>query len=101
MNYREPPNINPEKLDFSQFHDLFHHVWDKECKQQYGGRRRHLYMLWNYKWDVPSQFRRFTVCLVGHHKPGQVWIHPRDPQRRATFQACVWCHKRLSKNQPA
>lgn len=51
------------KLDFSEYHDLFHSLW--ECRGYPGGRRRHINYLWDFKYR--DRLRELTLCKIGRH----------------------------------
>jgi len=78
-----PPIKN---LVFDEFHPLFHRIWDKECLDYYGGRRRHFQMLWEFKWDVRTKVRR-PLCFIGRHD-WVVWWAPRDRTRSVHCRRC-------------
>lgn len=95
--FREPPQIDPEKLDFSMWHPLDHRPFSQRCREHYGGGRHHLKIAWEFRWS--SEMRRFTLCKIGVHRRGQ-WTKMKDRKPHYTYVACVHCGKRFSNNQP-
>jgi hypothetical protein len=61
----EKPNIDPSKLDFSEFHPLDHSPGGRRRRQLPGGLRNHLHLAWTFKWS--EQLRRATLCRMGRH----------------------------------
>lgn len=60
------------ELDFSQFHPLDHHPWEKRCRKFYGGWQRHLYLEWTYRTGPELGYRirqpvYFVLCQLDHH----------------------------------
>lgn len=51
MEYREPPKLDLDRVDFSELHALDHHVWEPYCRTLPGGRRRHLSLAWRFRWQ--------------------------------------------------
>ena len=56
-----------KKLDFSQFHGLFHWIASPDCWRSYGGPTRHLQLWWQYQrpgwdkdvdWDHPVELEK-------------------------------------------
>ena len=81
-----PWNIDPDKLDFSQFHPLDHFPASRRCRSLPGGWRNHLKMAWDFKWS--RELAYYTRCKLGYHRYGRAW-----QQSRGDFRACVWCWK--------
>ena len=86
-DYQEPPEI--KSIDFSEFHPLDHSLL--RCSNYAGGRRRHLDYWWTYQGEPGLRAR--TLCLVGLHRPTQVW------SRQRTWTGCMDCDRRLSTPQ--
>lgn len=76
-----------KKLDFSEFHPLFHSLWSLECRLHPGGRRRHFEILWHYKWDVHTKVRR-PFCWIGRHDWSVCW-YPRERTRSVHCRRCL------------
>ena len=77
-------------LNFSQFHPLDHWIWERRCREFYGGWRIHLKYGWDFKWR--ARLHEETLCRLGFHKfkPG---FHHRASGKHWT--ACVYCWKHL------
>lgn len=82
----DPAGIDPEKLDFTRFHDLMHWPFGPVCFGQYGGPLRHV-RLWLAHVAWPAVARQ-TLCRVGRHQWGPAWR--RD---QGNFTACGHCWK--------
>jgi len=94
--FRSAPNINPDKVDFSQFHPLDHWPGTARCRGFYGGTRNHLSMAWDFKWR--AEIKHHTKCRLGLHEVVQAWRMGPNP---ATFTVCRNCSKRMSEPQPS
>lgn len=95
--YREPPEFDPTQIDLSEAHFLDHNIWQcgRRGKYEYGGRRQHLALRWEYQWR--PRLIALTFCKVGKHQPTQFW---RGNPPRTTWTGCCYCYKALSKPQP-
>ena len=89
------PKIDPDKLDFSQWHPLDHYPLSKRCREHYGGLRNHMKLLWDFKWDVPSKVKKVTHCFWGRHKPGNWWKGDGTGNLVYAGKICTWCMKDL------
>lgn len=92
MKFREPPNTEDMKLDFSEFHPLDHPLWS--CRGYPGGRKQHIKYKWEFMWR--PRVRALTRCKVGLHSEVQCWA-PRDKKTRTV---CADCSKSMSEWQP-
>jgi hypothetical protein len=75
-----------KKLDFSQFHPLDHNIFDKECKEWYGGRLNHIKLWWRYQFE-PDLVRN-TLCRLGLHR----FVEYNDNKDKK-WLACYYCCK--------
>jgi len=82
----EPPEkLTEMTLDFTGSHFLDHTL--RECRDQPGGRLRHLHYRWIYQWS--HTLYRVTLCPLGIHATVTAW---RDLQTEPTrFRLCVNC----------
>lgn len=95
----KPPNFDPKKLDFSQFHDLMHPIGGRMCHSQYGGPRRHAKLWWEFKAEY--WLHRNIGCKWFHRHNYQQWWQrhtPPGPDARWTSgYACIWCAKPIHR----
>ena len=82
-----PPRIDPDKLDFSQFHPIDHYWFEPRCKELYGKRRIHFKYAWEFI-HLP-RLKSWTLCKVGRHNYVQWWRHEQP-----LFEACSYCSKK-------
>jgi hypothetical protein len=73
------PDREPEiakVVDMRQLHLLDHRPYSANCKQQYGGGRQHVKLLWwfVYRDQVYHPWRRLFNCPRGKHQEIQ-WLH--------------------------
>lgn len=57
---------DPDRLDFSQFHDLAHLPFTAHCRSMYGGPWWHVCLWWEYiacPWIATR-----TRCRIGWHR---------------------------------
>lgn len=88
------------ELDFSEFHDLMHPIWDLHCGDMPGGRSRHFSLAWHYKWK--PWLRRNTACRIGWHSWVDFWSsagRDDDGKRLHVYggKLCPDCHKEKGK----
>jgi hypothetical protein len=97
----EPPHIDPERLDFSIWHPIDHRPFDRRCREFYGGGRRHLYLLWEFKWEIPTKIGIWTHCKRGSHEWGS-WFKGAGPGNPPVYggRMCVRCHKDMPESLP-
>lgn len=86
-----------EKLDFSEFHDLFHPILSRKCKNSYpfGWRKSSIYhikLLWEYKYS--HYLLQYTLCKIGFHHS------VLNYQCGRKWKACLYCDKQLSPDSP-
>lgn len=90
------PKIDPDKLDFSQWHPLDHRPLSKRCRDHYGGFRNHMNLLWDFKWDMHSKVKKVTHCFWGRHHSSPHWRGDGTPgSLKYAGQMCCWCLKDL------
>lgn len=91
----QPPEIDPEKLDFSLFHPLDHRPWEPRCREFYGGPFRHIQLWWEF---IASHWlHEKTLCKLGVHHYTEHW-RGRDPETGKWLEvgkSCVYCLKEL------
>lgn len=92
---RKPPDIDPDKLDFSVFHPLDHHPW--QCWQRnawqpiYGKTWTHLKYDWEFR--RRGQLRAATLCRIGiGHRYGMSWKRQDDEMVEAG-EHCCFCYR--------
>jgi hypothetical protein len=82
-------------LDFSFFHPLDHHIWQRAyCASFYGGARTHL----SYWWDFQGRHkvRRVWRCgLLRRHNPGEWFRREPGGQMKSAGFVCRDCSIRL------
>lgn len=86
----QPPEIDPNKLDFSQFHPLDHYLWEPYCRELYGGPLNHAQLWWEYK--ATHWLHEKTLCRIGLHTYTETWKREQD----GTYDewlSCVYCWK--------
>lgn len=96
MTNPEAPKIDPNKLDFSQWHPLDHHPLSKECRDHFGGFRQHMHLLWDFKWDMPSKRKKITHCFWGKHRSSSWFKGDGTGKLEYAGKVCSWCMKDLS-----
>lgn len=77
------------EIDFSQSHFLDHSIFSPECPKEYGGRKNHFHLWWEYQ-AKPEMFVR-TTCKIGMHnfRPDLTF-----PECAPTGEyVCVYCHR--------
>lgn len=89
-SYREPPQIDPEKLDFSEFHPLDHSLFQCDDK------KKHWKLVWEFKWS--GEIKRWTLCKIGIHNVGTVFKF-KDGKPYKVWRSCIHCGKRKSNPQ--
>lgn len=89
MSDRPPPDIDPDRLDFSEYHPLDHGI--RNCDWYPGGRRRHLKLLWRFKWK--EILIENILCRLGRHTPEMLWRQVDGKQTEST--ACFYCWKKM------
>lgn len=98
--YHEPPDLRGKEIDFSQAHFLDHTIW--ECGRgefQWGGRRQHFALMWEYKWG--ETVRQHTKCVLGFHRKVTMWTNDQPGGTPAWVQIiCRDCGAKLSNRQP-
>lgn len=67
-----------KQLDFSLFHPLDHWIWERRCREFYGGWQRHTYLWWTYVaspvigwWGRWPYY--FVMCRFNHHSAETWW----------------------------
>lgn len=88
------PKIDPDKLDFSQWHPYDHLPLSKRCREHYGGFRRHMWLLWRFKWDMRAKVKKITHCIWGKHSSSSMWKRV-EGEMKYRGEVCCWCYKRL------
>lgn len=103
-NEYEPPHIDPDKLDFSQFHPLDHWPLSKRCREHYGGFRNHVKLVWCYKWNIEGWIKEhITHCPWGRHcyRP---WFRAAGGipggEMKYAGRTCIWCHDDMPESLP-
>ena len=82
---KPPEKLTETTLDFTGSHFLDHTFW--QCRNEPGGRLRHLHYRWKYQWC--HSFYAATLCPLGLHGTVNAW---RDLQTSPTrFLLCVNC----------
>lgn len=58
-----------ERIDYSKFHPIDHWIWDRCCREYYGGWRTHLTYAWELrrKDELLRPWRRVFCCPFGRH----------------------------------
>jgi hypothetical protein len=74
--------------DFEHWHPLDHSVGSRRCKTLYGGRRRHMRLLWEN--NVYDGVRIWTFCLLGKHRYMEHW-ELRDGHTAELHPSCYYC----------
>lgn len=83
-----PPHIDPDRLDFSQFHPLDHNII--QCKGYPTGRYAHAMMRWEYQ--VYPLIRTRTFCVLGFHRWATGWKKGGNAEFRE-FRLCLDCYR--------
>lgn len=92
-----PPHIDREKLDFSQLHQLDHHIFSERCRSLPGGWRRHLAVSWKYVWKDELLAR--TRCRVGRHRFTQGWRRVGPDAPWVEYVSCRYCGLRKRRDE--
>lgn len=76
------------QFDFKQWHPLDHWPWQTRCRRFYGGWRRHLWLLWNYKYREEAEWfvlrpLYLVLCRFGRHKTA-TW------ERGGRYEVSCW-----------
>jgi hypothetical protein len=84
-----PPNIDPKKIDFSQFHPFDHIPGGTRCFALYGGPKQHMKLSWEFYWS--SELRRVTLCRIGRHKYVDGWQRKSKDDPWQALTTCRDC----------
>jgi hypothetical protein len=87
-----------ERLDFSMWHPLDHRPFDRRCRSFYSGGRRHLWLLWHFRWEIPRRIRRVTRCPFGRHEWVPWW---RGNPGRYMGRECCNCYLPMPEALPS
>jgi hypothetical protein len=100
-NEYQPPRVDSSKLDFSQFHPLDHRPLTRRCREHYGGLRRHLWLLWEFHWEVPTRIKRISHCWLRNDHCWRPWYRG-DGQGGMTYggRHCCWCFEDMPESLP-
>lgn len=82
------------ELDFSQFHPMDHYLWERRCREHFGGPVNHVKLWWAYKCEYkPSDLWHKVMCRTGrHHVTGGQTIMIFGRETTVT-RCCCWCRK--------
>lgn len=75
MTDPQPPRIDPNKLDWSEFHDMVHPIFSRYCWRQAGGPWLHIKYWWEWYLDewLGWHILRHTTCRLGWHSWRKAW----------------------------